>query len=215
MPSRPSAQKIKLAGQVLAKIAAYDPSFRYDSDAIVMAWAEALTLANPPEDIALEAVAVMYSQVQQPNFRPLPGLLVSICRDIRNDRIARQPTEARERREDELDRRFADEQQKALASGTVRGLYCQEDPAGWPYAMALTRAERADAEKELNARIYAYMRKNPSVTQADAEHILRTKDRERAAKLLEHASRNVGHVIRAHAHEAPSRAFSEPIHDEQ
>lgn len=82
---------------MLAKISAYDPTFRNCDDAIILAWASALTLANVAEDVALEAVDLMYVTVDNPNFRPLPGMLINHCRDIRRrDFDVRQQTKAEE-----------------------------------------------------------------------------------------------------------------------
>ena len=84
----------------MAKIKAYDYSFPV-SDAVILAWAQALTIANIPRDHALEAVDRLYVEVQSPNFKPLPGALVAICREIRRERY-------------EQDRHLREEQEKAL-----------------------------------------------------------------------------------------------------
>lgn len=81
MPA-PSPEKIETAGIVLAKISAYDPTFRHDDDAVILAWASALTIANVPRDVAIEAVDHMYANATG-NFRPLPGILIQYCREIR------------------------------------------------------------------------------------------------------------------------------------
>lgn len=102
MPSRPSPEKVQTAGKVLAKIKAYDPSMSDPGEGIVLAWASALTLANIAEDIALEAVDHMYLAVDNSNFRPLPGLLIQHCREVRRERFD-QERAAKEQHE-EVDR---------------------------------------------------------------------------------------------------------------
>jgi len=81
----------------LAKISAYDPTFRNPSDSIILAWASALTLANIPRDVALDAVDRLYLQVDNPNFKPLPGALVAQSRVIMREKFDdRQERKARE-----------------------------------------------------------------------------------------------------------------------
>jgi len=87
MPSTPSKEKVITATKVLEKISAYDPYFARPADSVLLAWASALTLANIPEDIALDAVDHMYVNVDSENFRPLPGLLIQHCREIRRERF--------------------------------------------------------------------------------------------------------------------------------
>lgn len=91
MPTKPSSEKIETASLVIAKIKAYDASFAI-SDHGILAWAEALTYDNTPRDIALEAVAIMYARVSDPDFRPLPGLLISIGRELRIARYQENQT---------------------------------------------------------------------------------------------------------------------------
>lgn len=87
MPSKPSREKVLIATKVLEKISAYDAYFTRPADSVILAWASALTLANVPEDIALDAVDHMYLNVSSADFRPLPGMLLQHCREIRRERF--------------------------------------------------------------------------------------------------------------------------------
>jgi hypothetical protein len=87
MPSKPSKEKIITATKVLEKISAYDPYFARPADSVLLAWASALTLVNIAEDVALEAVDHMYANVSSADFRPLPGLLIQHCREVRRERF--------------------------------------------------------------------------------------------------------------------------------
>jgi hypothetical protein len=81
-----SPDKIRTANKVLTKIRLYDPSYPIVNEGMIQAWAVQLTLVNMPEDIALEAVDLMYSRAAE-GFRPLPGALVTACREIQRARF--------------------------------------------------------------------------------------------------------------------------------
>lgn len=89
----PTKLSLKLAGEVLAKIASYDPYFPKPNEAMLMAWAEHFVLQNhPTRDDLLEAVALFYASENQGvmGVKPLPGSISGLARQIKTDRMARE-----------------------------------------------------------------------------------------------------------------------------
>ena len=87
MPLQPSERALELAGQVLAKIAAYDPRFPRPNEAMLRAWGEHITMRNPEPEDMLDAVTKWYAE---PHDRiPMPFDISNIAREMRRDRMAR------------------------------------------------------------------------------------------------------------------------------
>lgn len=83
---RASEKAIKLAGEVLAKIAAYDPQFSKPNPATLQAWAEHIGIRNPARDDMLDAVARFYEHNTDCTVKPLPASISSISRQIKQER---------------------------------------------------------------------------------------------------------------------------------
>ena len=80
-----------LAIDTISKIMGYEPFFP-KTEAMVMAYAEAL------EDSRLDhwpdldkAVRIMFRENTDPKFRPTPGLVCKIAREVKKDRLEREP----------------------------------------------------------------------------------------------------------------------------
>lgn len=191
-----SEEKITTARKVLQKIAAYDPSYANPAKNAILAWAEQLTIANISEPLALEAVASMYAAQTNPEFRPHPGVLVNEARRLRREKSMR-------------DGPLDPPGEIPPPSGPTRGLYLDEDPAGWPYAYAATTEEREMARCELDARIDRHIKAHPELSRADAERVIRVGDRKRAEEYLRRWGRDSnGRKVERDAAETVAEAVS-------
>jgi hypothetical protein len=206
---RASERAVELAKEVLAKIAAYDGQFLKPNPATVLAWAEHISLRNPTREDMLAAVTKFY-ETNEGGVKPLPASISNIAQSMRQDRLMRESTQARQAREDARDEQLADEP-LSIGSAKPRGTYVNEDPAGWSYGNAVTKADREAMRVELDARIDQFLVKYPKASRGDAETAIRTGDRERAEKLLKQMSRSIGHVVGSRHPGEVERAFSEPI----
>lgn len=89
MPQPPSERALKLAGQVLAKIAAYEPRFPQPSQAMLNAWAEHITIRNPDPEAMLDAVAQYFAEPH--DSLPTPFAISNIARTRRQEAMSRDP----------------------------------------------------------------------------------------------------------------------------
>lgn len=80
-----SERATKLASEVLAKIAGYDPYFPKPNPSTLAAWAEHISLKNPDRDDMLAAVSKFYETTT--DVKPLPASITSIARTIRQDSL--------------------------------------------------------------------------------------------------------------------------------
>lgn len=85
-----SQRAIELAKEVLTKIACYDPYFPKPNEGMLTAWAEHISLKNPDRDDMLNAVTKFYES-SFGDVKPMPASITSIARDLRRDRMSRDP----------------------------------------------------------------------------------------------------------------------------
>lgn len=84
-----SEATVKLAKEVLAKIAGYDPWFPKPNDAMLLSWADHFDLKNPAREDVLEAVTRFYGEKRESNKPPLPADITALARAARQDRLLR------------------------------------------------------------------------------------------------------------------------------
>jgi len=87
VPQPPSERALALAGDVLAKIAAYDPRFPRPNEAMLRAWAEHITIRNPDPDDMMASVTKFYETPR--DLYPKPADITTLARDMRRDRLDR------------------------------------------------------------------------------------------------------------------------------
>lgn len=155
--------------------------------------------------------AIVAFRREQPDTWLQPGHIVARVKSMRRDRYERTDP-------DQLpypgDAKTAPPDPRA---GYARGVYVEHDPAGWPYANAATREERANADTELRARVKARIKATPRgetpPTEAEAETAIRLEDRERAERFLRRrdlAGLIEGLGAQPGSTRRPAPAFSEP-----
>lgn len=145
----------------------------------------------------------------QPGVWIEPGHVVGRVRAARRDRLDRMDVEQRrlaaigsfDRVEDRREKTglnvISAQTSTPVESSRVgealpRGTYIEADPAGWVYGIPRNTMawdaepnEKDNLRIELDARIRVYRDKNPEcVSNAEAEHAIRLKDRERADAAL-------------------------------
>jgi hypothetical protein len=84
---KPSPQAIESAAAVLAQCQANDQHFVHIGDAMTLAWAEHIMIANIPRDDLLDAVTKWYGT---PHDRPPKAAdIIALARTMRQDRFQR------------------------------------------------------------------------------------------------------------------------------
>lgn len=205
----------------------------------VILWSQVLSGCDPDDC----AEAIVAHRRERPGVWIEPGHVVAGARVVRRERYERSGVDSPERTAQEQlwDAKATGELLPADETPYARGLYVEFDPAGWPYANAATRDERAQAAGEVDARIDAYLAALPKSesarTRAEAEEVLRVADRAAAEDFLVSIGRahtielqlgvqpaeyvdatrraRFSHDTPASARrdgDLPERAFSEPIH---